>query len=66
MKNKLFDLPFDDVIKLYQQKEFADKTNDIKLRTQLLKNHPELFDHKIMAEVTETVKRVALLNSNRG
>ena len=52
----IFDLPFDDVVKLYNQKLHVESTNNVRARTKLLKAHPELFNKAIFSEIEAVVK----------
>ena len=61
----LFDLPFNDVIDLYQQRMLAEKNNDLKLRTKLLLKHPELFNDEVMAQLEDTFKKLISLQNSK-
>lgn len=52
----ILDEPFDKVVQLYAQKIAVDKSNNMRLRTRLLKSHPELFNKEIFAEIEATIK----------
>jgi hypothetical protein len=65
INTKLFDLPFNDVIDLYQQRMLAEEKNDLRLRTKLLLNHPELFNNDVMAQLMDTFKKIISLQHNR-
>jgi hypothetical protein len=52
----IFDLPFDDVVKLYNQKLHVESTNNVRARTKLLKVHPELFNKETFLEIEAVVK----------
>ena len=59
MKNEsIFDLPFDEVVKLYTRKLHVESTNNVRARTKLLDAHPELFNEETFLEI-ETVAKLA-------
>jgi trans-2-enoyl-CoA reductase len=63
--NRLDDLPFDEVQMLYCKRLYAEKDNDIKERTRLLRDYPELFEPEIWAELELVFKRVVKFNRRK-
>lgn len=52
----LFDLPYSEVIQLCGQWVEANNTNNIKRRTRLLRQYPELFDEEVQIEIERILK----------
>lgn len=64
-KNLLDDLPFDEVKALYCERLAVEATNDIKGRTKLLREHPELFDDAVWEELTDVFNKVVKLQKQK-
>lgn len=63
--NQLDNLPFDEVKTLYYARLFVESTNDIKGRTQLLRDYPELFDENIWSELKMVFDQVIKLQQKK-
>lgn len=53
IRSTLDDLPFDTVKRLYMERIIVEATNDVKGRTCLLRDYPELFEADIWAEIEQ-------------
>lgn len=49
--SKLFERPYAEVIRIYNQYLCINAANDIAARTRLLRKHPEIFDAKVREEI---------------
>lgn len=48
---KLFELPYSQVIDIYNQYLIVTAENDIAGRTRLLRDYPEIFQHSVREEI---------------
>ena len=54
----IFDLPFDEVVELYQQRLEIEAINDIAARTRLRSVYPELYYPDSFSEITQTMEMI--------
>ena len=63
--NMFEELLFSTTLQLWQQKTKAEATNDIKLRTRLLRQYPELFISQTTKEIQNIIELLQALNKTQ-
>ena len=63
--SSIYDMQFERIMDLYRKRINIEEKNDIKARTLLLEQYPELFDPIIFQEVADAYRQMCTHNSRK-